>query len=129
MKYQDLPDHVRRFLLTSVPSVPYLEAILLLRAERTTDWSAAAVAARLYLPETSAASLLEALAAAGIARMSDAVPPVFSYQPASPELAAMLDDVARAYSDSLVKVTDVIHSRMDRRAQQFADAFRWRKDS
>lgn len=129
MKYQDLPDHVRRFLLTSVPSVPYLEAILLLRAERNAGWSAASVAARLYLPEASVASLLEGLAAAGIVRIADAVPPVFSYQPATPELAAMLDDVAKAYSENLVKVTDVIHSRVDRRAQQFADAFRWRKDS
>ncbi len=129
MKYPELPDHVRRFLLTSVPSVPYLEAILLLRAERAASWSAAAVAARLYLPEASAADLLQGLAGAGIASKSDAAPAVFDYQPATPELAAMLDDVAKAYSDSLVKVTDVIHSRVDRRAQQFADAFRWRKDS
>jgi hypothetical protein len=27
-----------------------------------------------------------------------------------------------------VTVTDLIHSRIDRRAQQFADAFRFRKD-
>jgi hypothetical protein len=37
--------------------------------------------------------------------------------------------VAKAYATNLVAVTDVIHSRLDRRAQQFADAFRWRKDS
>ena len=129
MKYQDLPEHVRRFLLTSVPSVPYLEAILLLRAERAASWTAAAAAARLYLPEPSAAGLLEGLTGAGIARVSDEVPARYTSNPASPELAAMLDDVAKAYADSLVKVTDVIHSRVDRRAQQFADAFRWRKDS
>jgi hypothetical protein len=129
MKYQDLPDHVRRFLLTSVPSVPYLEAILLLRADRDTSWSAAGLAGRLYLPEPAAADLLQGLAGAGIARVADAQPPVYTYQPVSVELAAMLDDVAKAYSDHLVKVTDVIHSRVDRRAQQFADAFRWRKDS
>lgn len=128
MKYQELPDHVRRFILTSVPSVPYLEAILLLRGQPAATWDAPAVARRLYLPEAAAAGLLEALASAGIAALAGP-PKAFRYQPAAPELAAMLDDVAAVYSANLVQVTDLIHSRVERRAQQFADAFRWRKDS
>ncbi|HWI81285.1 hypothetical protein [Ramlibacter sp.] len=129
MNKKDLPDDVRRFILTSVPSVPYLEAILLLRAEPDTAWPIPAVARRLYLAEPVAAQLLQALAGAGIARTEPGAPDVFLYRPASPELAAMLDAVAGAYSANLVQVTDLIHSRVDRRAQQFADAFRWRKDA
>lgn len=129
MTYKDLPDDVRRFILTSVPSVPYLEAILLLRGEPRAPWSAAAVARRLYLAETVATQLLEALASAGIAQSHPETPDAFTYSPATPELAAMLEAVAKAYAANLVKVTDLIHSRVDRRAQQFADAFRWRKDS
>jgi hypothetical protein len=53
----------------------------------------------------------------------------FRYQPATPELATRLDMVAHAYSSNLVGVTDLIHSRIDKRAQQFADAFRLRKDT
>lgn len=129
MTYQDLPDDVRRFILTSVPSVPYLEAILLLRADPQAPWNAAAVARRLYLAEPVAAQLLQALASAGIAQpCPDAASDSFTYSP-GPELAAMLDAVAKAYRANLVQVTDLIHSRVDRRAQQFADAFRWRKDS
>lgn len=127
MKYPDLPDHVRRFLLTSVPSVPYLEAVLLLRGQRA-PWTAAAVARRLYLRDEVAAELLAALQTTGVAR-AEGDGPSFVYSPATPELASMLDDVARAYASNLVAVTDLIHSRLDRRAQQFADAFRWRKDS
>ena len=129
MTYKDLPDDVRRFILTSVPSVPYLEAVLLLRADPRAPWDAAAVARRLYLPEPAAGELLRALASAGIAQPYPETPAAFGYEPATPELAAMLDAVAKAYGANLVKVTDLIHSRVDRRAQQFADAFRWRKDS
>jgi glycerol-3-phosphate O-acyltransferase len=128
MKYQELPAHVRRFLLTSIPSVPYLEAMLLLRGGRRTAWTAADVGRRIYVPESVAADLLASLASAGIAERSEAAD-AFTYQPASDELARLLDEVARLYSTNLVAVTDVIHSRIDRRAQQFADAFRWRKDS
>jgi predicted ArsR family transcriptional regulator len=128
MKYPELPDHVRRFLLTSVPSVPYLEAVLLLRGQRT-PWTVAAVARRLYLREETAGELLAALQTTGVARVVEGEGPSFVYSPATPELAAMLDDVAKAYATNLVAVTDLIHSRLDRRAQQFADAFRWRKDS
>ena len=129
MTYTYLPDDVRRFILTSVPSVPYLEAILLLRGDSRAPWNAAAVARRLYLAEPVAAQLLQALASAGIAQPHPEPADAFTYSPATPELADMLDAVAKAYAANLVKVTDLIHSRVDRRAQQFADAFRWRKDS
>lgn len=129
MTDKELPDDVRRFILTSVPSVPYLEAILLLRVDPRAPWNAAAVARRLYLPEPAAGQLLQALASAGIAQPHGTTPDSFSYAPATPELGAMLGEVAKAYGGNLVQVTDLIHSRVDRRAQQFADAFRWRKDS
>jgi len=129
MSDKDLPDDVRRFILTSVPSVPYLEAIVLLRGDPRTPWDAAAVARRLYLAEPAAAQLLQALAVAGVAQERAGEPGSFSYSPATPRLAGMLDAVTKAYAANLVKVADLIHSRVDRRAQHFADAFRWRKDS
>lgn len=125
----DMPGEVRRFVLTSIPSVPYLEAILLLRTDPGAAWDAAIVARRLYLAEPQAAELLRALAASGIAQPAQEAGAALRYQPATPELAAILDQVARVYATNLVGVTDLIHSRIDKRAQQFADAFRWRKDS
>src|SRR3569832_623955 len=41
-----IPDDVRRFILASVPSVPYLEAMLLLRAEPELPWDKEALARR-----------------------------------------------------------------------------------
>ena len=40
----------------------------------------------------------------------------------------MLDMLADYYRSHLVAVTDIIHSKTARKAQQFADAFKLRKD-
>jgi hypothetical protein len=120
----NLPDPVRRFILTSVASVPHLEAMLLLRSESAEPWSAARVARRLYIREAEALPLLHALNEAGIAAPAEAGQ--YRYAPA-PELAALLDQVADTYASNLLGVTQLIHSRIDRRAQQFADAFRLKK--
>lgn len=130
MKRAELPADIRRFILTSVPSVPYLEAILLLRTEPHADWDVRRVAGRLYVGERQAAELLAGLDAAGIAsREIQGETELFRYAPATAELRERLDALAQAYSANLLGVTDLIHSRIDKRAQQFADAFRLRKDS
>ncbi|MBI5277061.1 MAG: hypothetical protein HY854_11425 [Burkholderiales bacterium] len=126
MRAADLPADVRRFILTSIPSVPYLEAVLLLRSADTAGWDAAAVARRLYVPEKQAADLLQQLAGSGIA--SEGEPGTYRYAPATDELRLVLDGVAEAYATNLVTVADLIHARLDKRAQQFADAFRLRKE-
>ena len=126
MNATSLPPDVHRFILTSIPSVPYLEAVLLMRAEPTVAWDVPRLARRLYIPEAEAAELLRLLAAAGVASPE---PEALRFQPATPELAALLDAVAHEYTVNLVGVTDLIHSRVGKRAQQFADAFRWRKDN
>ncbi|HSW16698.1 MAG TPA: hypothetical protein VLJ86_05690 [Ramlibacter sp.] len=126
MSKPPVPDDVRRFILTSVPSVPYLEALLLLRSEPSRVWDAAVVKSRLYISETRALELLLALHASGIAvRTAEGG---FQYGPSTDELRAVLDRVAATYATNLVGVTELIHSRIDKRAMQFADAFRWKKE-
>lgn len=128
MTRADLPDDVRRFILTSVPSVPYIESLLLLRHEPGSSWSPSQLARRIYVPEAQAARLLEALRESGIAAKVPGTEDVYRYQP-SAELADLLGRVATHYSRNLLAITDLIHSSLNRRANQFADAFRWRKDS
>lgn len=125
----ELSDEVRRFILTSVPSVPYLEAVLLLRTEPDGGWDAERVARRLYVSDRQAADLLGQLAAAGIASQGEGSPGQYRYRPNTDELASRLDALADAYASNLLGVTELIHSRLDKRAHQFADAFRLRKDS
>jgi len=118
---------VRRFILTSIPSVPYLEALLLLRSRPATAWDAGGVASRLYIGVNQATELLDAMQQAGIAVRND--DGGYTFSPRSEEVGRVIDDLAVTYSQDLVGVTELIHSRIDKRAHQFADAFRWKKDA
>jgi hypothetical protein len=120
----DIPDELRRFILTSIPSVPYLEAMLLLRDQKGAAWDAPTLARRLYVQQPRAQELLRQLADAGFVANE---PDGWRWRPA-PDAAARVDQLAIAYSDNLLGVTALIHSREDRRAHQFADAFRLRSE-
>lgn len=125
MSREPLPDDVRRFVLTSVPSVPYIESLLLMRRETGASWTASQLASRIYVPEARAAELLQTLEASGIATRVDTSAGAYQYAP-SQDLAQLLDRVAAHYVTNLVTITDLIHSSLNRRATQFADAFRFR---
>jgi hypothetical protein len=126
-----VPEDLRRFVLTSIPSVPFMEALLLLRANPAQCWAGAMLAQRLYVRDRVGETLLAELDAAGIARRCEApgAPPAWRYHPVNDAMAARIDRLADLYSTHLVEVTLLIHSSIDRRAQQFADAFTWRKES
>jgi hypothetical protein len=123
-----IADDVRRFILTSIPSVPFMEAILLFKALPGQAIETRSVAERLYIGEKQAAPLVEQLAATRIVEPVEGAPNTHRFAP-TPELAAMLDRVTHAYVHNLIGVTRLIHSRTDRMAHQFADAFKIRKDS
>jgi hypothetical protein len=127
-----IADDIRRFILTSIPSVPYLEAMLLLRSDTKLPWDSARLALRLYLSDKAAAALLAELHEAGILQAEEPAgqsPALYRFAPSSEQLQQMIDRVADAYSRHLVEVTHLIHSKTGKKAQQFADAFKWRKDS
>jgi hypothetical protein len=126
MSKTPVPDDVRRFILTSIPSVPYLEALLLLRANRSRTWDSYNVASRLYISEGQALELLQVMEEARIASRTEQG--AFTYSPATPDLDGVVEALAHTYSQDLVGVTDLIHSRLEKRAYQFSDAFRWKKD-
>ena len=130
MSYPQIPEDVRRFVLTSVPSVPFLEALLLLRTDPDQQWDSALLASRLYIRERVADELLADLRTAGMARHCP--PPhghCFCYDPVSDALRERIDQLADVYARHLVDITHLIHSSLERKAQQFADAFRLRKDT
>jgi len=129
MEQAPIPEDLRRFVLTSIPSVPFLEALLLLRADPKQQWHSDTLSQRLYVRERTAHTLLEELCRAGMAVPCTGAPGCYRYQPSSELLQARVDALAELYAKHLVEVTLVIHSSLDRKAQQFADAFKLRKDS
>jgi hypothetical protein len=124
-----LPDDLRRFVLTCIASVPHLEALLLLRGEPDPHWNPSSVARRLYLAESVAKDVLSELCAAGLLECSDAATPTYRFLSESPELRALVGRLADAHGSRLIEITNLIHSTDGRRAQRFADAFKWHKDS
>jgi len=122
-----IPDDVRRFLLASIPSVPHLEALLLLRAEPPVRWGADTLSRRLYVSSDAAARLLAELEEATLAVRDGEDGYAFARHDAGlVDLVTQLDAV---YSRHVVAVTELIHSSADRKAHRFAGAFRWRKES
>jgi predicted ArsR family transcriptional regulator len=125
-----VPDDVRRFVLTSVPSVPYLEAALLFHARPKELISAAEAARALYVPERTAAELLESLCEAGLIAPAEerGQAKAYRYAPGDDALAQAVDRLALAYAQDLIAITNLIHDATQKSARRFAEAFKLRKD-
>jgi hypothetical protein len=119
----EIPDDLRQFILTAFPSVPHLEALLLMRSDADRPWSAAAMAQSLYIEEKGAAAILRDLAAAEL--VSDDGDGPYRFRPRSADSAMLVDRLAALYARALVPVSKLIHERA---AQLFADAFKLRKE-
>jgi hypothetical protein len=125
MSSSDLPERVQELLLEAIDSVAELEALLLLRSTPDQRWTVEATSARLYIGPALAAQALTGLARRGFLN-EDAEG--FAFQPSSPALAGDVTALARAYATSLIQVTNLIHSKPSSSIQDFARAFRIRKD-
>lgn len=120
-----IPENVREFLLRQIDSVAELEALLLLRKTAGEHWTAVSVAGRLYVSESVSEAVLAHLAESGLCSRHDGS---YGYEPITEELRKTVEDVADAYARCLIPVTNLIHAKPSR-IQQFADAFRFRKDN
>ena len=123
----EIPADTQRFILLAVPSVPYLEALLLLRAAPQLSWDAKQIARRLYLSDKAAQGLLDQLYAAGAVTAGGDGQGSFCYAPQTEHMRLMIDGLADIYSRNLIGVSNLIHSKTNSKARQFADAFVFRK--
>jgi hypothetical protein len=127
MSREPIPEEIRRFILTAIPSVPFLEALLVYREARGEALAPSNVGRRLYIPERATAEVIEQLVASRF--IEPAGDPAVGHRFApEPELAARIEQLAAYYRSHLVDVTALIHSKTGRIAQQFADAFKLRKE-
>lgn len=119
-----VPDAVREFIIKRIDSIAQIEALLLIRSDSQKEWSAAQIAARLYVSEAEAADALDHLCAADLLRSIDGK---YRLDGIPPQHAALIDQLLAVYTQHLIPVTDIVHSK-PRRIGSFADAFRFRKD-
>ncbi|WP_147954022.1 hypothetical protein [Massilia sp. YMA4] len=104
---QELSPELRSFILT-LPSVPFLEALLLVHAAPDQIWSAEAIARRLYLQGVAQAQQIVAeLAARGFCvSTSDGQ---LAYSPADPALHETVTRLAEIYRQQLIEITRLVH--------------------
>jgi hypothetical protein len=128
MPRDPIPDDIRRFILTSIVSVPFLEAMLLFHNDPVRTWTARHIAGRLYISEQHASELLQQLLASGVVEPVDPTATSFRYGSTGNELRDLISRLADVYGKQLVEVTQLIHSKAGTQAQHVADAFRFRRD-
>lgn len=102
---------LRRLVQTRIPSVPFLEALLLLHQRSPQRLAAADVARQLYLDDHEAVTLLDQIAAAGLCRADgDGLARSWRFDRDDPELGPLVDELARCYATQLVELTKLIHA-------------------
>jgi hypothetical protein len=121
-----IPEDVKQFIIDKIDSVAELEGLLLLSRNPESEWNSESLAQRIYASTQQTENVLEHLYLLGFLVVRETVPPTYHYQPKSPDLAEMVERVAESYSNYLVPVTNLIHSKPQTRIQQFADAFKLR---
>jgi hypothetical protein len=119
-----IPDDLRDFVLKHFDSIAQLEALLLLRNDSHVGWSAEAVAKRLYIDVAQASAILALHCGHGFFVRSDAE---YRFQCDDQDKRRMVDLLAGIYSRHIVPVTNIVHGKPPR-IQEFADAFRLKKD-
>ncbi len=124
-----IPDDVKLFILQNIDSIAQWEGLLFLRAHREKEWDAPTIARNLYIRETQAAQILAQLSSQGFLAITLSGPTVlYRYEPKTPELEPLLARAADHYARYLVPMTNLIHAQHKSRIQEFADAFKLRKD-
>lgn len=124
MNPPSIPEPVVRFIESHVHSVLELEVLLLLR-EQAGEWTPARVASELRITEQSAELHLAGLSRRGLTRKSG--PDSYTYAPRTPELGALVDELASCYANMRYTVINLIFAAPDDSVRTLAEAFRFRK--
>ena len=120
-----IPQDAQQFILEHINCIAQLEAVLLLRANPQANWNAETVSGRLYIDPKQAQEVLDGLVRQGFITAHDLS---YHYDPHTQEMRNMMERIVELYARYLVPVTHLIHSKSKSRVQEFADAFRIRKD-
>jgi DNA-binding IclR family transcriptional regulator len=122
-----IPISVQILLREQIQSIAQLEMLLRLREPPAAPENVPELSAKLYIPDSMTLSLLEGLKASGLVDRVDGSEPLYQYAPKSPELAQAVDQLDQLYQQRRVTIINLIYSNPVKKLQDFADAFRIRK--
>jgi hypothetical protein len=116
-------------LKEQVRSIEQLEILLLLRESPERKWTGDDVYRTVRSSERSVAQTLEELSRRGLLIMNpQASPPDFQFGPQSETLKQTIDRLAHLYAERRVRIVEAIYSERISAVDEFAKAFRLRKD-
>lgn len=121
-----LSQRLLRFIEGSIKSVWAVEVLLLLRRDPARAWRAEDVTRELRSSLLIVADALLSFKKLGL--VGEDADRLYQYRPATPELDDLVNELAKAYAEAPVAVTEVIFAAPDRKLRLFADAFRLKKD-
>jgi hypothetical protein len=121
-----IPTDIAEFISNTIGSVMELEAVLIFRENRQIRWSAQTLASRLYVRASTAQELLQLLCRSGFVAEEAAPPPLYRYNPGSPDIREKTDRLASLCSTHLIAVTRLIHSKSGQRVRGFPRTFKFR---
>ncbi len=116
---------LRQFAANYISSVEQLEILALFQSNPQKSWTVKEIYRHIQSSEASVASCLEAFAKNGLI----ALQPDGNYRlsPRTPELARCIAELTKAYRERRVSVIEMIYDRPSDVIQDFADAFKLRK--
>ncbi len=127
MSREALPPAVKQLLARHIRSVEQLEVLLLLRSQPARAWKSADVYDVIRSSASSISARLDAFAAAGFLAKEEGLPATYRYAPKA-DLRSAVEETAAAYQTWRIRVIEAIFAPESDPVQNFADAFKLRKE-
>jgi hypothetical protein len=118
---------VDQFIVEQIESVPHLEALLLLWKAWPRSWSLLEMTKSLYLAAGVTQDILDDLTRRGLLAKSGTGTNEWQYA-SEPDRDLLINQVDKTYRAELIRISRLIHSKRSTPIQEFARAFRFKKD-
>ena len=125
---ETLPPEVRKLVLEHIHSVDQLDVLLLCHRTRDREWTAREVADELRTNLQMSSAALSDLSYRGFVAMVDTTRQSYRYQPGDPAMDRTVGSLAALYPMFRHRVIELIFTRGKSDIQDFADAFKIKKD-
>jgi predicted transcriptional regulator len=125
---EGIPDSIKQFLARYIRSVEHIEILLLLRNQPDRTWTVLQVYEVIRSSQSSIEKGLERFAAHGFLAEEKESQATYRYAPRTEELSAALEQIEANYRVSRVRMIEAIFAAEVDPAQEFADAFKLRKN-
>lgn len=121
-------EELERFIKEQINSLEELEILLLLSGTPQRNWTEQAVYQVIKSSQPSVSRRLMELASKKLISCEPGPPVVFRFIPESRDFHELISELASAYKERPVRVIEMLYSRPPDAVEEFAKAFKLRKE-